>query len=107
MNQPSSFKRCLPFGAAAALLGIVACLAWARVQGVALGLPLDDGWIHAAFARHLANGGVWGLFSGERSGGESSALWPLLLMLGEFFGASAAPRLALLYGAGAIGLLTA
>ncbi|MBE0567079.1 MAG: hypothetical protein IH621_14050, partial [Krumholzibacteria bacterium] len=68
------------------------------IGGAALGLPLDDAWIHAAFARNLALDRTWGLFAGEPSGGESSLLWPAVLALGELGGAALAPVLALVLG---------
>ena len=87
-------------GAAAAAVGLAAAVALAAARGVGPGLPLDDAWIHAAFARNLALDQVWGLFAGQPSGGESSLLWPLLLAVGEVGGAAAAPLLALVLGAG-------
>jgi len=66
-------------------LGLAIHLFLARQAGVPLGLPLDDAWIHAAFARHLADGTGWTLL-GSGGGGESSLLWPLLLAPSEWLG---------------------
>lgn len=76
-------------GAWLAGIGLVIHLFLARQAGVGLGLPLDDAWIHAAFARHLAQGGEWTLL-GAGGAGESSLLWPLLLAPAEWFGRAAA-----------------
>jgi hypothetical protein len=72
----------------------------AAVRGVGWGLPLDDAWIHAAFARHLAQGEGWVLFTGAASGGETSLLWPWLLIAAERWGA-AAPVMSVALGAAA------
>lgn len=93
------FQRWWPLGATAALLGLALLLVRLRHDHVPLGLPLDDAWIHCAFASHLARFGEWGLFAHRPSGGESSPLWPVLLSLGELGGWHAAPRLALVLGA--------
>lgn len=45
------------------------------------GLPLDDGWIHAAYARNLARTGQLCLHPGEPSTGTTSFLWTALLAL--------------------------
>ncbi len=70
----------------------------AQARGIELGLPLDDAWIHAAFARNVAQQGTWGLFYGIGSGGESSFLWPLLLSIGEFGKGGLAAQLGLALG---------
>lgn len=87
------------YGAIAAGVSILMTAVLATYRGVPMGLPLDDAWIHAAFARHLAGQGIWGLFAGQPSGGESSLLWPLLLSVGELGDAGRAPSLALILGA--------
>lgn len=54
--------------------------AW-RAAG-ALGFPLDDAWIHAQFARNLANGEGF-TYTGDRwVAGSTSPAWTLLLALG-------------------------
>lgn len=85
-------------GVLAASFGLVLSLTLARNAGFALGLPLDDAWIHSAFARHLAEHGRWGLFAATRSGGETSLLWPVLLALGERLKSGSAAGFALLLG---------
>ena len=45
------------------------------------GLPLDDGWIHATYARNLARHGSLCLNPGEPSTGTTSFLWTALLAL--------------------------
>jgi hypothetical protein len=51
-----------------------------------LGFPLDDSWIHQAYARNLALSGEWALVPGQPSGGSTSPLWSGLLALGFLFG---------------------
>lgn len=43
------------------------------------GFPLDDGWIHATYARNLAAHGEFALNPGMPSTGTTSLLWTLLL----------------------------
>lgn len=63
--------------AALAAHALHVALAWARVGE--LGFPLDDAWIHQAFARSLAEDGTWGLVPGAPSAGVSSLAFPVLL----------------------------
>ncbi len=75
---------------AAALAGLGLFLIRFSFGSTPLALPLDDAYIHSAFASHLAHGPVWGLFAGQHSSGESSPLWPWLLApaeLGRLHGA--------------------
>jgi hypothetical protein len=51
-----------------------------------LGFPLDDSWIHAAFARNLALSGQWALRLGHPSGGSTSPVWTVLLLPGYLLG---------------------
>lgn len=44
-----------------------------------LGLPLDDGWIHARFAQNLARGYGFSFNPGEPTSTTTSPLWTLLL----------------------------
>ena len=62
---------------AAACLGYF-LLAW-RLIGEAGGLPLDDSWIHLAFARNLAAGAGLSLNPGELVTGSTAPLWTALL----------------------------
>jgi len=50
------------------------------------GYPLDDTWIHLAFARNLAAGGGFGINPGQPSTGSTSPLWTLLVSIGFLFG---------------------
>ncbi len=81
-------------GLAGALALLGAGLLFLDTGGV---LPLDDAWIHLAFAKHLAESGQWGLLAGQPSGGETSPGYPLLLTLAELgpFSLGAAWALAL------------
>ncbi len=47
------------------------------------GLPLDDGWIHATYARNLVRYGCLCLNPGEPSTGTTSFLWTALLAAGR------------------------
>ncbi len=47
-----------------------------------IGFALDDGWIHLAFARNLANDGAWAFNPGQTSGGVSSILYVFCLAFG-------------------------
>jgi arabinofuranosyltransferase len=49
------------------------------------GYPLDDSWIHLAFARHLAHGQGFGINPGQWSTGSTSPLWTLMLAAGLVF----------------------
>jgi hypothetical protein len=51
------------------------------------GYPLDDSWIHLAFARHVAHGQGFGINPGQWSTGSTSPLWTLMLAAGLFAGA--------------------
>jgi hypothetical protein len=77
----------------------------ARLADIGWTLPLDDAWIHAAFARNLAEHGRWGLVLGASSAGETSPLYAPLLALAERVSPGHAPHMALLLGAGAFVLL--
>ena len=48
-------------------------------QHEAFGFPLDDGWIHATYARNLAVLGEFSFNPGESSTGTTSFLWTVLL----------------------------
>jgi hypothetical protein len=67
------------------------------------GFPFDDGWIHAVFARNLAQYGAIGFYPGMWTGGTSSLLWILLLAPGYWVGLSA-PLVAALVGTMAWGI---
>ena len=46
------------------------------------GYPLDDAWIHLAFARHMAHGQGFGINPSQWSTGSTSPLWALMLAVG-------------------------
>jgi hypothetical protein len=46
------------------------------------GFPLDDSWIHQAYARNLAHLGEWAFIPGQPSAGSTSPLWSALLSIG-------------------------
>ena len=62
-----------------------ACLAYVglerRLLGAGGGFPLDDSWIHLAFARNLAAGHGLSLNPGELITGSTAPLWTALLSL--------------------------
>lgn len=78
-----SHRRWTPFGVVIALFVAAAVtMAQWRAIGVSFGdftPALDDGWIHVAFAKNLAENGTWGLNAGQASTGCSSILWVLML----------------------------
>lgn len=61
--------------------GVVAYYLKVILEKTALGLPLDDGWIHLSFARNLARWGILGYNEGQWSTGTTSLLWVGLLAL--------------------------
>ncbi len=78
--------RLVPLG-----LGIVGCLVYATAEvklGGGPGWPLDDAWIHAEFARHLAAGEGLAFAAGDRVAGSTAPLWTALVSLGFTFGLS-------------------
>jgi hypothetical protein len=70
------------------LIGIVPIgLAWLYVgtllrEGVGLGFPLDDSWIHLRFAENLASGHGFAFNPDQPSTGATSPLWILVLAAG-------------------------
>lgn len=73
------------------MLGVLAALSMA---GYALysnlqhgpGFPLDDAWIHATYARNLAQYGEWAFIPGQPSSAATSVVWVLLLAPGAWLG---------------------
>lgn len=88
-----------PLLVAAALVGLGLFLLRFSFGATPLALPLDDAYIHSAFASHLARDHTWGLFAAQHSSGESSLLWPWLLAPAELGGLHWAPQWALMLGA--------
>lgn len=68
------------------LAGAIASVSYYRHVGGA-GYPLDDSWIHLAFADNLAHGGGLSINGGEPTPGATSPLWVVLLAIGDLFGA--------------------
>jgi len=65
-----------------AVVALAAALRYvAAEQSVGPGFPLDDGWIHAQFARNLASGHGLAFTPGEPSTGSTAPLWTVLLAL--------------------------
>lgn len=63
-------------------LASISVLGYVSVAGPAITFPLDDAWIHQAYARNLANNGEWAFISGEISTGATSILWVFILAIG-------------------------
>jgi hypothetical protein len=73
-------------------------LGWLAIPAIALalvvyyrlksgaGYPLDDSWIHLAFARQFAAGHGFGIHPGQWSTGSTAPLWTLLLAAGQALG---------------------
>ncbi|MBR9977281.1 MAG: hypothetical protein KFH87_04265 [Bacteroidetes bacterium] len=56
--------------------GILTCFLFPVFDGsIDPGFPLDDGWIHATYARNLAGQGEFAFNPGEASTGTTSLLW--------------------------------
>ncbi len=66
---------------ALALVSVAAYVLAAGIAGEA-GFPLDDAWIHQAYARNLAQSGQWLFVPGEPSAGSTAPLYTLLLSAG-------------------------
>ncbi|MFH1186485.1 MAG: hypothetical protein V1755_15855 [Chloroflexota bacterium] len=70
---------------AAATVGIAAYVL-ASAWSYRLGFPLDDSWIHATYARNLAQNREWAFQLGQPSAGSTAPLWTLLLVPGYWIG---------------------
>jgi len=57
----------------------------AAKSAVGFGFPLDDSWIHLAYARNLAELGQWAFLPGQFSAGSTAPLWTVLLAPGFLF----------------------
>lgn len=62
-------------------LGSVSLYVFIASQTQGLGFPLDDAWIHQAYARNLADLGEWSFIPGEPSAGSTAPLWTFVLSL--------------------------
>lgn len=72
--------------ALSAALAVTLYLFWSWAGGH-LGFPLDDAWIHQAYARNLVEYGQWAFVPGQPSAGSTAPLWTLLLSVGYVLGA--------------------
>lgn len=75
-RRAASVPRWALLPASGALVAVGVCLAFSR----AVGLPLDDAWIHQDFARTLATTGRFTFQPGHGAAGETSPAWVLLLL---------------------------
>ncbi len=70
-----------------ALMAVLLAFGWEReLSGGILGFPLDDGWIHAAYARNLVEGEFWSYGNHPTSTACTSPLWVFVLFLPYAFG---------------------
>ena len=53
---------------------------WMSAALLRSGFPLDDAWIHQAYARNLAATGQWAFSPGNTSAGSTAPLWTLMLI---------------------------
>lgn len=49
------------------------------LSNAGIGFPLDDAWIHQAFARNFVQSGTWSFQLGTPSGGSTGPLWGFIL----------------------------
>ncbi|MFP3938916.1 MAG: hypothetical protein ACLF0P_01295 [Thermoanaerobaculia bacterium] len=85
LSQTRATRPCLP-AALATGAALLACGLFVAVELRALdhrlGFPLDDAWIHLAFARNLAAGHGLGVDPGELVAGSTSPLWTAFAAVG-------------------------
>lgn len=94
--------------AGAAILSMLGWWLAREIAGVN-GFPLDDAWIHQAYARSLATGTGWSFTPGVPSAGATAPLWVLLLVPGYWFKMAPFSWIVILgvvqlWGVGALGL---
>ncbi len=82
---PGSSRTFALAASGAIVLAAVGAVVYYRLRAGA-GYPLDDSWIHLAFARNLAHGQGFGASPGETSTGATSPLWIVLLSTGFLAG---------------------
>jgi hypothetical protein len=80
-SGPEIRSRDLFLIAAAVLVGSTIYLVFSALT-YRIGFPLDDAWIHEAYARNLAEHGQWAFQAGHPSAGSTAPLWTLLLTPG-------------------------
>ena len=64
--------------AAAGLAGVATALVLAPEYFASRGVPFDDAWVHAVYARSLARSGTLAFNPGVPSTGATSTLWTLM-----------------------------
>jgi len=79
--RPSSAGRLFLYFLLAAL-AVFFYLLVSYLQNGAFGFPLDDAWIHQAYARNLGTRFEFAFFAGQPSAGSTSPLWAILLSVG-------------------------
>jgi hypothetical protein len=82
-----------------ALIVILSAYVWSVCRlnlAEGIGFTLDDGWIHAAFAKNLFSHHIWSINTNQSTGGATSILWILLLTGGELF-SSNLPAISLIW----------
>ncbi|MBN2555331.1 MAG: hypothetical protein JXA97_05275 [Anaerolineales bacterium] len=65
---------------ATAVLFSTSLYVWKSASLLHSGFPLDDAWIHQAYARNLAATGQWAFSPGNASAGSTAPLWTFLLV---------------------------
>jgi arabinofuranosyltransferase len=86
-SAPRSRRWAFAAGSLLIVAGALSAVLYYRMTG-GDGYPLDDSWIHLAFARNVATGLCFGVTPGESTPGATSPLWVLLLAAGYVFGAT-------------------
>ncbi len=81
MENSTETRRIFLLAAVAAGLSFVGYLIASHLT-YSTGYPLDDAWIHQAYARNLGLNGEWAFISGQPSAGSTAPLWAALLAIG-------------------------
>lgn len=70
------------------LISLISCLGFLAfsLTTAGPGFPLDDAWIHQAFARNFAENQSWSFQLGQPSGGSTGPFWGLLLAIVHVLG---------------------
>jgi hypothetical protein len=82
---PGSGRAFALVASGAMVLAAIGAVVYYRLRA-GTGYPLDDSWIHLAFARNFAHGQGFGANPGETSTGATSPLWVVLLSAGFLAG---------------------
>ena len=83
MDNSTETRRIFLLAAVAAGLSFLGYLIASQVT-YAIGYPLDDAWIHQAYAKNLGLRGEWAFIAGQPSAGSTAPLWAALLAIGYF-----------------------